>query len=379
MTTLRDVAERAGVSAMTVSNVVNGRTGKVSGATLKRVRAVIDELGYVPNAQARALAGSSSRLVALVYGISSRPGARPPLSVSHESLFVGACEQACQQRGLALMLCGASDGEEPAEVLAARLRGWSVDGVIALSTLPPESRRRLVTMGLPLVEVDHAVAAERPGARVVGIDDIDGGRQAGARLRAAGHRHVLMVGPDPAGSCIDFDRLTGLCQGLGAAECARPDGEEGGDGAGDGARVRHLASGQNYDDGLAVGEDIAVRLRAGEEEASAVFASGDVLAMGVVTGLRRHGVDVPGRVSVIGMDGFEVSLYCEPPLSAVRQPVERKAAEAVRLLVAALERDGCASREGGVQNEGKTPSQPAQVVTLPVTWREGGTLAPAAR
>ena len=78
MTTLRDVAERAGVSAMTVSNVVNGRTGKVSSATLKRVRAVIDELGYVPNAQARALAGSSSRLVALVYGISSRPRGRPP-------------------------------------------------------------------------------------------------------------------------------------------------------------------------------------------------------------------------------------------------------------------------------------------------------------
>ena len=51
MTTLRDVAERAGVSAMTVSNVVNGRTGKVSAATLERVRAVIDELGYVPNAQ----------------------------------------------------------------------------------------------------------------------------------------------------------------------------------------------------------------------------------------------------------------------------------------------------------------------------------------
>ncbi|MGK2348426.1 LacI family DNA-binding transcriptional regulator [Actinomyces sp. W5033] len=371
MTTLRDVAERAGVSAMTVSNVVNGRTGKVSAATLARVRTVIDELGYVPNAQARALAGSSSRLVALVYG--AVLAGRPPLSMSHESLFVGACEQACQDRGLALMLCAAADGEEPAEALAARLRGWSVDGVICLGTLPDASRRRLATLGLAVVEVDHAAAAERPGALVVGIDDVGGGRQAGQRLREAGHRRVIMVGPDPAVGPIDADRLAGLCQGLGA----RVEGQ-GGDGAGGDAVVEHIVSGQAYDDGLAVGGGLAARLAEGER-ATAVFASGDVLAMGVVAGLRRHGVDVPGQVSVVGMDGFEVSLYCEPPLSTVRQPVERKAAEAVRLLVAALERDGCASREGGVQNEGKTPSQPAQVVTLPVDWREGGTLAVAPR
>lgn len=67
MVTARDVAQRAGVSAMTVSNVINGRDGKVSEATVARVRAAIEELGYIPNAQARSLAGAESRVLALVY------------------------------------------------------------------------------------------------------------------------------------------------------------------------------------------------------------------------------------------------------------------------------------------------------------------------
>ena len=94
MTTLRDVAALAGVSAMTVSNVVNGREHKVSPATRERVRGAIETLGYVPNAQARTLAGSSSRIIALVYGAGD---GLPALTASHESAFVGACE--CAGRG----------------------------------------------------------------------------------------------------------------------------------------------------------------------------------------------------------------------------------------------------------------------------------------
>ena len=68
MATLRDVARLAGVSAMTVSNVINGREGRVSAATVEKVRAAVEEIGYVPNASARSLASCSSRIIALVYG-----------------------------------------------------------------------------------------------------------------------------------------------------------------------------------------------------------------------------------------------------------------------------------------------------------------------
>lgn len=93
MVTARDVAQRAGVSAMTVSNVINGRDGKVSEATVARVRAAIEELGYIPNAQARSLAGAESRVLALVYQAVPQ---RAALAAPYESLFVGACEKAAR-------------------------------------------------------------------------------------------------------------------------------------------------------------------------------------------------------------------------------------------------------------------------------------------
>ena len=96
MATLRDVARLAGVSAMTVSNVINGREGRVSAATVEKVRAAVEEIGYVPNASARSLASCSSRIIALVYG--AVPG-RAALDSPYESLFVYSDRRAsCRER-----------------------------------------------------------------------------------------------------------------------------------------------------------------------------------------------------------------------------------------------------------------------------------------
>ena len=395
MTTLRDVAQRAGVIAMTVSNVVNGRSGKVSQSTIERVQAAIRELGYVPNAQARTLAGASSRIVALVYGVSHD---RAPLSVTHESVFVGACEQACHRAGLAVMLCACV--EEEAEPFLQRLRGWNVAGVIVMGTTPTQVRLRLPELGVPVVAIDsrsaevaelaqrqdadgqaggklvegqsvegQSVEGERAAGAVaagerstderaagmpgvdrhwaasglftVGIDDQGGGVLAGQRLREAGHRRVVFAAPYPRLSRIDLDRLAGLRDGLGA-----------------GAQVRVVEAAVDYPVAVETGAALARSMREAGE--SAVFASADLLAMGIVAGLRRSGVKVPEDVSVVGFDGFDVSTYCDPVLSTVVQPVALKASEAVRLV------SQRASDDGEVVD-----------VVLPVSWRQGGTLGPA--
>lgn len=395
MATLRDVAELAGVSAMTVSNVVNGREGKVSQATLERVREAIATLGYVPNAQARALAGASSRIIALVYGSGAGDA---PLAVSHESVFVGACEQACRERGLALMLCAA--GPEPVARLVSRLRSWNVEGVIAVGTVPGEVYRALAGMGVPVVAIDSRSlrqAGQDLAAMTVGIDDAGGGRLAGERLREAGHREVIFAAPLPNQVGVDQDRLGGLRSGLGPqgrvwVVQARVD-------FGDGVRTGLALAGEGADAGAGEAADaggagdragargrVARVRRAGRPEgATAVFASGDVLAMGLVAGLRRGGVAVPAEVSVVGFDGFEVSTYCDPVLTTVVQPVQDKAGEAIRLLAGA----GAGTAAGGGVGGGGVgadsasgagrgvPAGSAEVV-LPVSWREGGTLGPAA-
>lgn len=363
MTTLKDVAQRAGVSAMTVSNVVNGRSGKVSQATIERVRAAIAELGYVPNAQARALASASSHIIALVYGLADN---RPPLSISHESVFVGACEQACREAGYVVMLCAC--GHEPAQMILARLQGWNVAGVIVMGTTPPSVRQVLDQLGVPIVAIDSrsgrmagvSIAQVRriggvrgtdalgdidagemtgpwspPGALTVGIDDAGGGALAGAHLAAHGHTRIVVAAPYPHHSRIDIDRINGLRSGLG-----------------ENAEIRLCQVPVDYAAAADTGVQLAVQMR--REKQTAVFASADLIGMGIVAGLRREGVRVPEDVSVVGFDGFDMSTYCDPVLTTVVQPVQDKAREAVRLV------------RGGTED-----------VVLPVSWRVGGTLGPA--
>ena len=94
MTTLRDIAREAGVSAMTVSNVIRGRHDKVSTATVERVRAIVAKHRFVPNASARALSSNRSKIIALVY-----PSSLEPLANQHDAAFVGAVEHQVSDGG----------------------------------------------------------------------------------------------------------------------------------------------------------------------------------------------------------------------------------------------------------------------------------------
>ncbi|WP_103063150.1 LacI family DNA-binding transcriptional regulator [Actinomyces qiguomingii] len=336
MATLKDVAARAGVSAMTVSNVINGRTGKVSEPTVARVQEAIAALGYVPSAAARSLAGSSSRILALVY--EAVPG-RPALETPYESLFVGVCEQAARAEGHALMLCGASKAEDT----VAQLRSWNVAGAVVMATTRMAPGEFLERSGIPAVFIDAYRETEE--VSYVNVDDAGGARMVGERLGAVGHRRVAFVGPTVDVPGVVRQRLHGLREGLAAHG---------------GGVHRHdvLLSEVDFAEGVA----IAGRILEREPAITAVFASGDVLALGVVKGLREAGRRVPEDVSVVGFDGLALVDYFNPPLTTVRQPIRDKAATAVSFLMEEL-RDG--------------DGAPRQIV-LPVSWQEGGTLGPAA-
>ncbi|MDU0348592.1 LacI family DNA-binding transcriptional regulator, partial [Actinomyces sp. MRS3W] len=216
MPTLKDVAARAGVSAMTVSNVINGRAGKVSAATIARVEEAIAALGYVPSAAARSLAGSSSRILALVY--EAVPG-RPALEAPYESMFVGVCEQAARAEGYALMLCGASKAEDT----VAQLRSWNVAGAVVMATTRMPPSQFLERSGVPAVFID--AYRETETISYVNVDDAGGAREAGDRLGRAGHRRVAFVGPTVDVPGVVRERLRGLREGLAAhgARVARRD------------------------------------------------------------------------------------------------------------------------------------------------------------
>lgn len=335
MATLRDVAELAGVSAMTVSNVINGREGKVSAATIARVRSAVAQVGYVPNASARSLASCSSRILSLVYG--AAPG-RPALNSPYESQFVGVCEERARDAGLALMLCGATRVDET----IAQLRSWNVAGAVVMATTGAAPRDLVDQLDLPMVFVD--AYGDVGEVSYVNVDDVGGARTAGEHIARAGHQDVAFVGPSTARRGVVRARLEGLRQGLAAHDVHL-------------GRHNVFVAEVDFEDGRAVAHRLAQR-RPG---VTAVFASGDLLALGVVAGMRECGLDVPRDVSVVGFDGLEMSSYTVPSLTTVRQSVHDKAAAAVDHLVALTTTGETARCE----------------MTLPVTWVPGGTLAQA--
>lgn len=301
--TLKDVAREAGVSVMTVSNVMNGNHARVSPATAAEVERIVELRGYVPSGAARGLAAGRTRLVGLL--LPTRPDGTALLGSPHDVSVAGALEAALRERDHHLMLRGVGTAREVRD----SVRRWNLDGVVLMGFTDDELRVLAIPGDVPAVVVDATGGDGRAG--VVRTDDVGGGRLAGEHLRLLGHREVVLCGPVDARSPVVDGRLVGLRDGLGG----RP--------------VALVSADTTYEDGLAAGELIAREHPA----ATAVFATADVLAAGVQAGLLRAGRRVPQDVSVLGFDDSDIARYVSPSLSTIRQDTAGKGRAAADLLL----------------------------------------------
>ena len=210
MPTLQDVAREAGVSKMTVSNVLNGRRDRVSPTTIARVMEVVGRLGYVPNATARSLSARRSNIVALVFPGRGGPdyGNVVPLTNPHDSLFLSEVESQVTQAGLYLMVHSVNSVESTAN----SLRSWNVDGAIFLGTRADEVAALHAAYEAPMVFIDNHGTS--PRLSTVGIEDRRGGHLAGRRLVEAGHRRIGFVGPRFDEPGVVRERHAGFVQAL---------------------------------------------------------------------------------------------------------------------------------------------------------------------
>jgi LacI family transcriptional regulator len=309
--TLKDIATAAGVSMMTVSNVVNGNHARVSPATVAKVRRIVDELGYVPSASARSLAARTSHLVGLLVPAADEDS----LTLSpHNTAILGQVERSLRKSGYHLLLRGVAD---PAEIAEA-LRSWSLDGAILLGFLDEEIEGLGATeLGrVPVLAIDSYAA--NPLTTGVRSNDFAGARLATAHLLGLGHREILFAGPAFGDAGVVAERFRGF-------RAAFTD-------AGLSSDSLIATVNTTYEDGVALGK----RLTADYPEATAVFATADILAIGIMAGLE---VPVPARISVVGFDNLDLSAYVTPKLTTVAQDLTAKAANAVSLLLSAI-RDG---------------------------------------
>jgi LacI family transcriptional regulator len=301
--TLKDIAREVGVSVMTVSNVVNGNRGRVSPATTARVERAIAELGYVPNAAAQSLAARRTRLVGLLLPTGTDEASL--LASPHDVAVTGAVEAALRHRDHHLMLRGVGTARQVQD----SVRRWSLDGIVLMGFTDDEVGALALPAGLPAVVVD--ATAGGPVAHVRS-DDRSGGRLAGEHLTGLGHTRLLICGPTGTTSRVVSERVAGFR--------AAADRE-----------VRVVDAQTTYDDGVALGLRLAPTVRAGD--VTAIFATADILAAGVIRGLTDQGLRVPEDVSVLGYDDADLARYVTPRLSTIAQDTTRKGQVAAELLL----------------------------------------------
>ena len=184
---IKDIAERAGVSTATVSNVINGNHHKVSKATIDRVQKIIAELGYNPSATARSLASRESRIIGVVV-----PHLHEDESFSlnpYMSQIIGTLEAYVRKQGYYLMIRGVREFSEVVPVFS----GWNIDGAILLGTVPSDVPNLENQIHTPIVYLDNYTREQEIAN--VGIDDYKGGRLSANYLLEKGHRKIAMATP----------------------------------------------------------------------------------------------------------------------------------------------------------------------------------------
>ncbi len=312
--TINDVATMAGVSIKTVSRVVN-REPNVSEKTRERVAQAIAQLRYKPSLAARGLAGGRSFLIGLLYGNAS-------------DSFLGELQRGilrtCRERhyGLALFPVAQQAPDLEADVLEW-IRSTQPDGII-LS--PPLSDNEalvdaLLKSGIKFISVSSAGTGRGPS---VHIDEAAAAQQMTRHLIEAGHRRLGFVkGPaDHVCSCLRFE---GFCAALSAADIPFDDSL--------------IACGDfHFDSGV----EAAEQLLSGLNRPTAIFASNDDMASGVMHVAYQKGLTIPSDLAVAGFDDTPVSRQLWPGLSTVRQPIQSIGQTATERLLADI---------SGVKNE----------------------------
>lgn len=314
MSTIKDIAAEAGVSVMTVSNVINHNHARVSPATEERIREIMARHNYVPNMAARSLISKSSRIIAVLLPVWHASTASMLLD-PYAGQLVGYLEELLRQKNYYVMLCSF----ESVEQVMTLGKTWQMDGMMLIMPHEDPITRELIRESRkPLVVFDRYY--EDMEMLSVCIDDRQGGRLAAEYLLEKGHRKIGFAAPDIHGSSVIRDRFDGYQDALREH----------------GLRIREewLFDAVVRQEG---GESVAEALAAMQDRPTAVIATEDLLACGIVKGCQERGFRVPEDLSVIGFDDSMPARLITPELTTIAQNIRGKAAQGVQMLMHALE------------------------------------------
>jgi LacI family transcriptional regulator len=323
--TIYDVAKHAGVSITTVSRMLNA-PDKVNSKTREKVLAAIDQLSFVPKAEARARAMQHTGRIGVLSPFFTAPSFIQRLRGVAETLSPENYE---------LVIYTVDSNDHFQGYLSSLPLTGNLDGLIILSLPVDDTQvRRLIDHGLPTVLIEYP----HPKLNCVEIDDVEGGYMGAAYLLSKGHRRIAFLGdtdlPEYSIHPVSL-RLRGFRRALKEARIKLPD-----------TFVRLAPYSQEQT------RKVAKELLNLPEPPTAIFAATDFQALGVLKAARQLGFKVPEQLSVIGFDDLDIAEYFD--LTTISQHLDESGRLAVELLLAQIE----------------SPSRPPRHVKLPLTLIE---------
>lgn len=300
---LADVAKLAGVSATTVSRVINNR-GYLSAATKQKVFSAMRQLNYQPSLAARALHGKQFKLVGLIFASLENPLIAEMVEEIENRLFA---------RGYKAIICNSMDNPEKEQQYLKMLMANQVDGIITGSHNEGIKEYRL--SGLPIVSYDRYFETKIP---TVSSDNQAGGELAAATMIEKGSANLMLVSGSIEKKAPNNARLTGFQQAASARQVP----------------VRTVAFPFNATPTI---KRATLREELAAHHPDGIFCTDDLTALLCIQEAERLGLRVPTDVQVIGYDGSSYVQEYHPQLSTIVQPVSDIADLLVRLLFNRLE------------------------------------------
>lgn len=304
MTTIKDVAKKAGVSVATVSHVVNG-TRYVSDQFKAKVRSAMEELDYQPNAVARSLRKKESKIIGLMIPDNTNP---------YFAEIAWSIEYASRKQGYSVILCNSDENVEKESSYIDVLIENQADGIIIVAAGKSSVNfQKLLERKVPVVMVDR----DSPNVKTdsIQINNEVNGEMATDHLISLGHKLIACI-TGPREITPSFDRLDGYKKALSKNKLPINDD--------------FILRGDFKPHG---GYLAGCKLLEIKDRPTAIFACNDLMAYGVMHAAVEKGICVPDDLSVIGFDDIYLSTYINPPLTTIKQPRIEMGEEAVFCLI----------------------------------------------
>lgn len=318
--TIKDIAREANVSVTTVTNVIHKNYKRVSPETVERIEKIIKEKQYIPNMSARSLVNNSSKIIGVINTLVPAESGSFIQDPFHTA-FVGGIEKEFSKKEYFTMIRTVTDERE----LVTLLRNWNLDGIILTGLFDDEFFHTLNAYEIPMVLIDSYIEDEK--ILRVGLEDFKGGYIATKYLIENGHKNILFVCPKIKANGVLEERLKGYKAALYEAGIS-------------------FNEKNVYEHGATIDECISLgRKLSNRRDITAIFATADIMAAGIMSGLHEMGVRVPDDISIVGFDDLDISRLTNPRLTTVHQDAEKKGLIAAEMMIDYLEERSLKNRK----------------------------------